>query len=263
MTHARTAVALFLSLGITAGVGSGSVTAAPAKLSPSTPAVPEGGESPDEGRGHDHPAVSSDLQLLLVLAQMRGHLLAAEELLNRGNGPAAEPHTGHPVDELYGTIDSALQQRRIAPFLSTLEALRQQVRLAPDSPLTRQRLNAARAAIARSEAALPAALRNNPLTTQLLARELAASAASEYAGAEDDGRILEVIEYQDGRGFLRQAELLLTAALGRRDSSAADRAALSRLQLQIKAMLRAFPSIDPPSRAVMSAQQLRRLQPQP
>lgn len=263
MPRARHAVALFLSLGIAAVAGSGTATAAPGELRPSTPALGEAGAGQRTESRHDHHAASSDLQLLLVLAQMRGHLLAAEELLNRGNGPAAEPHTGHPVDELYGTIEAALQQRRIAPFLSTLEALRQQVRLAPNSPLSRQRLSEARAAIARCEAALPAALRNNPLPAQLLARELAASATSEYAGAEDDGRILEVIEYQDGRGFLRQADLLLSTARNQSSNSEADRSALTRLQLQIRAMLRAFPSIDPPQRAVMSAQQLRRLQPQP
>ena len=107
-----------------------------------------------------------------------------------------------------------------------------------------------------------ASLRTSPTTALVLASALAATAASEYAGAEDGGRILEVIEYQDGRGLLRQADQLLSLSLSRPDISDAMRARLRDSRRQIGAMLRAFPSIEPPANAIISASQLRLLVPQ-
>ena len=48
------------------------------------------------------------------------------------------PHSFlHPVDELYGALEPAIASGKLPPFRDSLENLRQQVRLAPSAPATR------------------------------------------------------------------------------------------------------------------------------
>jgi hypothetical protein len=83
-------------------------------------------------------------------------------------------------------------------------------------------------------------------------RALAAAACDEYAAAVAEGRVVETIEYQDARGFLLEAQRLLSTM------TSAQPGALQT----VRAMLRAFPSAQPPQRTVLSPEQLRRLQAQ-
>jgi hypothetical protein len=160
---------------------------------------------------------------------------------------------GHPVDELYGAVDPLLKARRVPPFLSSLESLRQQVRLNPTAPATRQQLLAAQRAINQAaQATVPTAVRNQASTQLAVARGLAAAACDEYAAAVAEGRVVETIEYQDARGFLLEAQRLLSTM------TSAQPGALQT----VRAMLRAFPSAQPPQRTVLSPEQLRRLQAQ-
>jgi hypothetical protein len=96
---------------------------------------------------------------------------------------------------------------------------------------------------------VPAAVRNQASTQLAVARGLAAAACDEYAAAVAEGRVVETIEYQDARGFLLEAQRLLSSTATRQPR------ALQTLQ----AMLRAFPSAQPPERTVLSPEQLRRL----
>lgn len=150
-----------------------------------------------------------------------------------------------------------MQQRGIAPFLQSLDTLRQQVRLNPTSPAVNQDLALAQQAITAAAQALPPAVRSNPDTTLEVVRQLAAAAVSEYDGAVANGRIAEVIEYQDARGFLLEARQLLTTAMGTVPGKS--KAALETRASVIEAMLRAFPTVIPPARAVLNLAQLQQL----
>lgn len=260
MPRPRQALEIFLSLGATAGVLVSSISAAPAlaqHLHHGSGLSAQGGEGGEGGEAGHSTAVQSKLEAVVVLAQMQGHLLVAQELLEQKNVNAAVPHVGHPVDELYGALDPALQSFGIAPFLSTLEALRQQVRLNPNTPDTKLKLAKAQQAIAAAaktvtgESAMPA-----PLLLSVV-RQLGATAAEEYSAAIAGDRVVEVIEYQDARGFLLEAQRLLVAGLA---SQPADPAALTSPRQTIDAMLKAFPTVMPPQKAVMSPAQLQELQ---
>ncbi|MEY2643884.1 MAG: hypothetical protein RLZZ611_533 [Cyanobacteriota bacterium] len=192
----------------------------------------------------------------MVLAQMQGHLLVAQELLSRGEAQAAEPHVGHPVDELYGSLEGVIATGRLQPFRDSLEGLRQQVRLAPASPATAQKLAKAQQVLQAATTSVAPSLNSQPPLLLAVTRPLALSAASEYEAAVADDRIAETIEYQDGRGFLLQAQRLLRQAITATPATAAGvQPALSR----IEAMLRAFPSPVPPQRSVLSVSQLKSL----
>lgn len=254
MAAPRKALELFLSLSVSAG----SVLApfSPALSAPhhSTHQLSEGGEGGEGGEGEQ--SIDSDLDLLVVLEQMRGHLLVAEELLESNNVSGAEPHVGHPIDELYGAVEAPLQKRQIQGFKPQLEALRQQVRLNPEPALVKAKLSAARQGIQQAEAALPATVRLGSSQAIAAARALATVAASEYTAAEAGGQIVETIEYQDARGFLLVAAALIQAAL---EQPNAERPQLTRAQATLQAMLKAVPSATPPQRVQISPLELQTL----
>lgn len=257
----RRSLELFLSLGASAGIVAGVITPLPQALAQPHPhanhASQEGGEGGEGGEAGTANAASSDVDLLVVLAQMQGHLLVAQELLNQGQFKAAEPHVGHPVDELYGVLEPALRERRIAPFLSSLEELRQQVRLNPKAPATALKLNQAQRAVAAAMQALPESVRTNPEIVAAVVRQLAETAVEEYAAAVAEGRVVEVIEYQDARGFLGEAQRLLSSSLS---SPSSARPRLMAMQTTITAMLQAFPTVKPPATVLLSVAQLKQLQ---
>ena len=236
MPAPRKALELFLSLGVSGALISTALQ----------PLPPSQAQTHQQHGGSHGTSIDNDVDLLVVLAQMQGHLLVAQELISQRQFSAAEPHVGHPVDELYGAVDPLLTKRGIPSFLPSLEALRQQVRLNPSAPATRQKLLAAQRAINQAS---QAAVRQQDSTQRAVVRALAAAASDEYAAAVAEGRVVETIEYQDARGFLLEAQQLLSATATRQPR------ALQTLQ----AMLRAFPSAQPPERTVLSPEQLRRL----
>ena len=217
----------------------------------------EGGEGGEGGEaGHSaQPATSSEHQLA-VLAQMQGHLLVAEELLSRGDARGAEPHVGHPVDELYGSLEPTIAKGQLPPFRDSLEALRQQVRLDPSAAATAQKLTEARQAIQAASLKLSSNLASQQTLVLAVVRQLALTAASEYEGAVDGTQIHETIEYQDARGFLLQADRLLSQTLA---ASPASAQTLQPARERIAAMLQALPSAKPPQRALLSVSALESL----
>lgn len=224
---------------------------APAALVP--PARAQGAPS---HHGSSAPAASKRSDALLVLAQMQGHLLMAQELIEAGQVNAAEPHVGHPVDELYGSVAPALALHGVAPFLRSLEELRQQVRLNPTAPETigllrraQQRIDAAAAALTPGDAAPGGAAARNALLQEVV-RELAQSAVEEYGSAVAGDRVVESIDYQDARGFLRQGLRLAS-------QHRADGATWQAMERTLESMLQAFPSATPPANAVLSAAELQ------
>jgi hypothetical protein len=256
MAAPRKALELFLSLSVSTGAvlaPFSPAAAAPAEHHGHSTNLDEGGEGGEGGEGQR--AIESELDLLVVLEQMRGHLLIAEELLASNDPSGAEPHVGHPIDELYGAVDAPLQQRQIPGFKSQLEDLRQQVRLNAQPALVQAKLTAARQGIQQAELAL-APLRLSSPQAISVARSLALVAASEYTAAEAGGQIVETIEYQDARGFLLAAAAVIQGALAQPD---AERSTLSRAQNTLQAMLRAVPSATPPQRIGVTPLQLQSL----
>jgi hypothetical protein len=261
MPSPRKALEIFLSVGVSAGVlgiaiqpsqvlaqhshhaaessgqGKGTLTAAGG-----------GGEGGEGGEGGHAATAQTELDGLVVLGQMQGHLLVAQELLAQQQFSAAEPHVGHPVDELYGALEPALQRRGIPAFLSTLEDLRQQVRLNPQAPATALKLAKAQQAIAAAAQALPEGGAANTLTVMAVVRQLAETAVAEYGAAVAGNQVVEAIEYQDARGFLLEAQRLQGQAR-----------VPSEQQRTIAAMLQAVPTAVPPSTAVMGLAQLQQL----
>jgi len=263
MPRPRRALEIFLNAGATAGVLASVISAHPAfsqEHHSSTSALHAQGGEGGEGGEAGHAAVAqTDLDVLVVLAQMQGHLLVAQELLTQQQFSAAEPHVGHPVDELYGALEPALQRQRIPPFLAILEDLRQQVRLNPKAASTGSKLAKAQQSIAAAARALPGGEAADTQMVMAVVRQLAEIAVDEYGAAVVGDRVVEAIEYQDARGFLLEAQRLLDQNVANQPAAAAQ---LSGQQRTIAAMLQAFPTAIPPGTAVMGVAQLQQLQKQ-
>ena len=218
-------------------------------------ANPQPAEQHTQSSDHSQ-AGSSEQMVLLVLAQMQGHLRVAEELLMLGQFSAAEPHVGHPVDELYGAIAPALASHQVEPFLNQLEELRQQVRLNPQSTTTQEKLQQAQRVIRNAWASVIKASESSTATTATVVRRLAENAAAEYSASVAGDRIVETIEYQDARGFLLEANQLTEGLL---TESNTNQPHLTTLRTTLAAMLQGVPNVTPPTRATRTAEQMQAL----
>jgi len=215
------------------------------------PAASEGGEGGEGGEGSQEIA-SSDTAYLAVLGQLRGHLIVAKELMQQGNFAQAEKHIGHPVEELYGSVEPELGRRRVKPFKQTLTALLELIQASPGSPETRQAYQSAVAGIDAAMLGVPENVRRDPNTTATVVREIVKVAASEYDASIADGAIVETIEYQDSRGFVLYAGELLKSSLG--PGARADAVAiLVPIQQRLAVLAKAWPGVKPPARPVLPA----------
>ncbi len=211
----------------------------------------EGGEGGEGGEGSQAIA-SSDTAYLAVLGQMRGHLIVARELMQQGNVAQAEKHIGHPVEELYGSVEPELERRRVKAFKEELTALLELIQTSPKAAATQQAYQAAVAAIDAAMRGVPDNVRRDPGTTAAVVREIVKVAASEYDASMADGAIVETIEYQDSRGFVLYATQLLNSVLGP-GASPETVALLVPIQQRLAALAKAWPSLAPPARPVLPA----------
>jgi len=132
----------------------------------------------------------------------------ANSLVRAGNYEEAEPHIGHPVEELYSDIEAELPARNVADFKPTLVEMQDLFKSAPESPETQQAISDSLAAIDGAVAALPAEKSQSPELVMDVIVELLKNATAEYEAAIANNKFVEVEEYQDSRGFVLYAEEL-------------------------------------------------------
>ncbi len=73
-------------------------------------------------------ADNEDKEYLTSLGLMKGHLMVAQQLIAEGKYEQAEPHIGHPVEELYGDIEPQLSKRNVTDFKTTLNQLHDSIK---------------------------------------------------------------------------------------------------------------------------------------
>jgi hypothetical protein len=213
----------------------------------------EGGEGGEGGRSSHEDPVS----YAAVLGLMKGHLLAADELMELKDYPAAEQHIGHPVEELYGDLEPALIEKNVPPFKQQLNTLVDLIQSAPTSPQTRVAFVDAQQGIDRAFEAIPELKRRDPVFVVAVIRELLDTAGSEYAAAITNGRFTETVEYQDSRGFVRYAEQLyqqIASELQTRDPELN-----AKLKNALKALLPVWPAPIPPAHPLKTPAQVQAL----
>lgn len=253
MTTRRKAIELFLSSTVAVVAINGVITscastsedetASKPESSPTTAPIADAGEG-GEGISTDNP----DVNYLATLGLMKGHLIVAEELLTEKKYAEAEPHIAHPVEELYGDLETELPKRNVPDFKITLNKLQDLAKTAPDSPEMMQAYKESMAAIDNAIAAMPKEKLTSPEVVNVAMVQILKTAAAEYEAAIVSGEIVEPIEYQDSRGFIIYSEQLYkTVADVMKQSKPENHQIIMENLTALKAIL---PSVNPPATAV-------------
>jgi flagellin-specific chaperone FliS len=201
------AIQLFLAVTATAAIVQGCTPTPPqAAQSPSPIAVSPASEGGEGGEGET--TGNLDVDLMTNLGLMKGHLMVAQELIDQKKYKEAEPHIGHPVEEIYGGIEATLTTRKLPQFKDQLNKLSDLIKSSPDSPELPVAYKAAMTAIDGTIAAVPVTARQSPDVVLQVMSGLLNTAADEYQAAIADGKFVELVEYQDSRGFVLYAEQL-------------------------------------------------------
>ncbi|MBD2513639.1 helix-hairpin-helix domain-containing protein [Nostoc sp. FACHB-973] len=200
---------------------------------------------------------AKDVDYMSKLGLMKGHLLVAKELLDQNQPKQAEPHIGHPVEEIYVDVEDQLNERKVKEFKTTLVSLQDLVKSSPKDSKVKTNFTSSVQAVDTAIAALPAAERAKPGFVLQVINELLDSANSEYGAAIANGKISAAIEYQDSRGFVFYANELykgISSQVAQQDAEA-DKA----INASFTELVKVWPAAVPPAKPVKTPEDVTKL----
>ena len=211
-----------------------------------------GGESGEgsAGKANADARLEPTVRFYRDIQLVRGHILVGNELVSAGLWADALPHFLHPVEELYDGLATPLKVRNSKPFLQQLKALAQTVKAKNKSAY-----DAALLALNAKLDLIDAGLKTEKADWMPFAVDTALetmrSAIGEYTESIEGGHFAKAVEYQDSRGFVLQADLLLasvTPALTAKDPGIA-----AKMRAGMDTLKRAWPSPVPPAAVIDDA----------
>ncbi|MFN6516447.1 MAG: ComEA family DNA-binding protein [Nostoc sp. CreGUA01] len=200
---------------------------------------------------------AKDVDYMSKLGLMKGHLLVAKELLDQNQPKQAEPHIGHPVEEIYVDVEDQLNERKVKEFKTSLVSLQDLVKSSPKDSKVQTNFTSSVAAVDGAIAALPAAERAKPGFVLQVINELLDAANSEYGAAIANGKISAAIEYQDSRGFVVYANELykgISSQVAQQDAEA-DKA----INTSFAELITVWPTAIPPAKPVKTPEDVTKL----
>jgi hypothetical protein len=245
---------------VVVGGGAASVAAPPeelhAKPFPSMQDViaqhqPQEREAGEAGESKTLARLPRALAFATRIALVRGHLLIGDELVRQQQWNAALPHFLHPSEELYADIKEDLQEYKTPPFDRALKILSDVVKARRGGEAYSNALKNVNHALAAADAGLKGQQDNWAGFVVEAAVETLKMAGGEYQQAIVRGRIAKPVEYQDARGFISQANVMIEAVAA--DLQTKDAATLQELRAGLIELKKAFPSAMPPSIPVKDA----------
>ncbi len=201
---------------------------------------------------------AKDVDYMTKLGLMKGHLLVAGELLKIQKPKEAEPHIGHPVEEIYADVEEQFRERNVKDFKNELIALQDLVKAgAKDSAKVNADFKASMQAVDGAIAGIPAAQRQSPRFVLQVINGLLDTAVAEYTASIADGKISQIIEYQDSRGFVVYANDLYQdiASQVAQKSPESDKV----IRENMANLIKVWPSVTPPKTPVMSPEEVSQL----
>jgi len=193
---------------------------------------------------------AKDVDYITKLALMKGHMLVAGELLALKQPAQAEPHLGHPVEEIYVDIEAQLPERNVSDFKEPLMQVQDLVKAKPNDPQVKTAYDKAMNAIDQAIAAIPANQQQAPNFVMQVINGLLETATAEYTAAITDGKVKEAIEYQDSRGFVLEAHNLYKTAQPNLKTDAAKNSA--QMESALVSLQKAWPAPIPPTTPVLT-----------
>jgi hypothetical protein len=208
----------------------------------------EGGEG--EGGEKGAAKLPANIAFGLRIAQLRGHLLVGDQLVNEKQWNAALPHFLHPTEEIYASIRGSLKEYGVPPFDAALKVLANTVKRKQGGAEYAKALAAVQEALVKADAGMKSKNAEWASFTVETALELLKSAAGEYEEAIVKGRIGKPVEYQDARGFVWEAAALIESVAAQLEKTNAD--ALKRTQAHLVELKAVFPTAMPPRQPLKS-----------
>ena len=201
---------------------------------------------------------AKDIDYMTKLGLMKGHLYVAKELLDLQKPGQAEPHIGHPVEEIYADLEDQLNERKVAAFKDPLIALQDEVKAgAKNANKVSTGYKSSMQSVDTAIAALPKSQRQSPSFALKVINGLLDTANSEYGAAIANNKIAQVIEYQDSRGFVDYANELykeIDAAL-LKSQPEADK----MIKANLAELTKTWPAAIPPATPVNTTDQVTAL----
>ncbi len=201
---------------------------------------------------------AKDLDYMVKLGLMKGHMMVARELLDLKKPDQAEPHIGHPVEEIYADVEEQLKERNVKEFKSVLSTLQAMVKAGAKDPVkTDAQFKLALDAIDGAISVLPEKQRKDEKFVLQVIVGLLDTASSEYGAAIADGKIKEAIEYQDSRGFVMYSQELYKAVAPQVTAKSAETD--KKISTALSEVALAWPSAIPPAAPAKSVETVTKL----
>ncbi|BAU14603.1 hypothetical protein LEP3755_51520 [Leptolyngbya sp. NIES-3755] len=201
---------------------------------------------------------AKDVDYMTKMGLMKGHLYVAKELLDLNKPEQAEPHIGHPVEEIYADVEEQLPERKVPEFKNSLIALQDEVKAgAKNAEKVNTGFKTSMQAVDTAINALPESQRQSPAFVLQVINGLLDTANSEYGAAIADNKIAQVIEYQDSRGFVVYANELYK---GISDAMAKSQpAAHKTIETKLADLSKTWVAVTPPDKPVKTSDEVSAL----
>ncbi len=201
--------------------------------------------------------VAKDVDYMSKLSLMKGHLIVAKELLAQQQPKQAEPHIGHPVEEIYVDVEDQLNERNVKEFKTNLISLQDLVKSQPKAAKVNTDFKTSMDAVDGAIAALPENQRTSPQFVLQVINELLDAANSEYGAAIANGKIAAAIEYQDSRGFVNYAGQLFQGISSQ--VAKVNPEAHKAIETSMSELTKAWPAAIPPAQPVNTPAEVTQL----
>lgn len=200
---------------------------------------------------------AKDVDYMSKLGLMKGHLVVAKELLDLQQPKQAEPHIGHPVEEIYVDVEDQLNERNVKEFKTTLINLQDLVKSQPKNTKVKADFEASMQAVDSAIAALPENERSSPAFVSRVINELLDAANSEYGAAIANDKVAAAIEYQDSRGFVIYANELYQGIASQMSKDNPEVA--KGIETNMSELIKAWPAAIPPAKLTKTPEQVSQI----
>ena len=142
------------------------------------------------------------------IEQIRAHLDAAMMNKQAGNNSLAQAHTLHPIAEIYSSIEPQIANANMTlnqTLALNLNELSQMVNSSTTEEFNMQAQKINRLVNQTVKQVVPVETGNNSTFGLAVVADLLSIASSEYGEAIENGKIKEIVEYQDGQAFVSRA----------------------------------------------------------
>jgi hypothetical protein len=200
---------------------------------------------------------AKDIDYMTKLGLMKGHLLVAQELLEQNQPKQAQPHIGHPVEEIYIDVEEQLEERKVKEFKSNLISLTDLVKSNPKDSKIKTNFTTSVQAVDSAIAALPEEELKKPEFVLQVINGLLDAANSEYGAAIANSKITAPIEYQDSRGFVIYSQELYKSISSQMSQEHPE--AHKAIDTALVELVKVWPTVIPPAQAVKTPEDVTKM----